>query len=158
MLEQAKKNVQDTVEFCPKCFSDGSEIERYSTYVIYCCNICAHRWRMLINKNKKVSKKKNKKDTGIIVRQIKKPKNEEKMQTAIQCDCAVEQLILKAIEKSYLLEFKYNKEGNISEKLVKPYKIHQKQNEKMLFCYSLDDDGIRLYKLDNIFDLKEFSE
>lgn len=159
-IEEAKRNIKDTIEYCPKCFSEGKEEERYPKSVFYRCNKCNYKWGIPLEI--KTTKKKKKKEPEIIVRnkQTKNTSKKEKekpmvVNTNIE---ETEKFIMDAKAKEELLEFDYITSTSKREKLVKPYKVDTKNGEKCMLCFCLDDDGVRLYKLEYMHNLKLLKE
>lgn len=64
--------------------------------------------------------------------------------------------IKQAIEKNWLLKFEYvDQKGNITSRIVEPYKMHLREMHWYLFGYSLEREDYRTFKLTRITNIQK---
>lgn len=64
--------------------------------------------------------------------------------------------IKQAIEKNWLLKFEYvDQKGNITYRVVEPYKLHLREMHWYLFGYSLEREDYRIFKLTRITNIQK---
>lgn len=140
----------NTTDFCPICFATGYEIKRTVQFIKYECEKCKHKWDVNPFYEEKI-----KKTSGIVIRDKSDKKVEHKenvvQNLVVNKDInQIKQIIEEAIDEKKLVQFDYTKQDQKENRLVQPYRLELRKNELSLFCYDLDNDGIRLFKLANI--------
>ncbi|WP_226669648.1 helix-turn-helix transcriptional regulator [Metabacillus litoralis] len=65
-------------------------------------------------------------------------------------------LIKKAIENNWILKFEYvDQSGNITYRVVEPYKLHLSEMRWYLICYCVEREDYRMFKLTRIINIQK---
>jgi len=144
---QQQENL-NTTDFCPKCFSNGNEVNRSARIVSYQCEKCKHKWDVNSAYKDKAIKEKN--INGIVIRDRSKEKSQE-IQPNSQSFEILKAIINDCILSKKLVEFTYD----TKDRIIQPYVIETRGNSEVLFGFCLEAEGPRMFKLEKIQNMKK---
>lgn len=139
---------QKTMDFCPLCYSTGNEIKRTPQYIQYQCESCNNKWNVNPAYEEKI-----KKSPAVLIRDKSASvmvRDKSGTTGSKPADPKIQQIIEDAINKKQLVQFDYTKFDTIENRLVQPYRLEVRKGELSLFCFDLDHDGIRIFKLSSM--------
>lgn len=163
LATEAAKDSKDT-RSCPHCGDITVLIESYTDRDTFKCNKCKSENTYTKAHVPSITTKKNEKKLSIIkLRDVSKEKEkpkeekkpEEEQKPKPQETGVIIPMIKKGLKERKLIQFDYfGQGGQKTTRLAEPYKLTLDKNKQpVLYAFCTDGNGIRLFKLCNIFNL-----